>query len=219
MNIELKTKQSRWTAMILCVAMSFAAAAYTCNIATVIGWINEGLSVVATIGPLINPLIGAIAGLAGKTINATLANDITKGLNAVDSDLPLLSSALTAYNTSPSATQLGKINSLVTAIQQNLNTSVLQANGITDPTTQTQVLQAIQELQQDFQQLQALVPSSSTTSGAAQLKLLKKADLQAAQAYLAPDAIKARMHAIAARQTGNAEVNKAFGKLAAVTAQ
>lgn len=202
------------TALIL--AMCLATQAYTCNTASVEKWIGIVLQAVETVGPLISPLAGSIAALAGQTLTAGQASAINAKLNTAATDLSAVDAALQGITGAPDQTTLGKISGLESAVTANLNDALLQANGISDEATRTTIVNSVQTLIATALQIQALIPVPAPAAPGqpqAMRKIPSRSEQAKAKAALNPKQIRATFQA-ALRPTGNPTVDAAFAKAA-----
>jgi hypothetical protein len=206
----MNAKKNRIGLVVMLLAMCLATQAFTCNTAAVEKWIEIVLQGVETVGPLISPLVGSIASLAGKTLTTAQVNAINGKLTLASADLSAMDVALMAVSGSPDQTTLGKLDSLEASVSSNLNDALLQANGIKDQATQTTIVNSVQALIATAQEIQALIPASVTPGQPPAMRnRLTPTDLKSISNKLKSKAIKAAFNA-AIKPTGNPIVDAAF---------
>jgi hypothetical protein len=200
-------------AMIL--VMCLCTQAYACpSTATIEKWTGIVLNAVATVGPMISPIIGAIAGLAGKVLTAAQVAAINGDLAKGQTDLTAIQGILVAVVGTPDQTTLGKLNALETTLSTELNAALLQANGISDPAAQQQIIAEVNVLIATAQKIESLIPTTVVAGKFEFRHPLTPAQVKVLAAQLTPSAIKASFNA-AIVPTGNAAVDNAFATIRA----
>ena len=141
-------------------------------------------------------------------------NAINNKLTAAEGDISALDDALKAIVGMPDQTTLQKINNLEATIAMDLNASLLQANGITDPAEQTKLVDAIKALITIAQKIEAGIPTAVTAGRFQMRKPMTDADFNALSKELKPKAIRAIFDNAMKMKSGNVELDKAFAHAA-----
>jgi len=205
----MKTKRMNIQAVMALLVVSV----FVAGCPPVISWVQLALGAVQTIAPLVFPLAGVVASLAGKTIDATIAAKINGGLNQAGADAQELQALIASYKNSQDQTTLGKINAVELTIQNNLNSAFLDVNGISNPATQQKLIASVGELIADVKKIEDAIPVVMNGKPAAR-RMLSAQEQVAIKGDLQPAAIRARFAAAVSKPTNNPEVDAAFAKLA-----
>jgi len=125
-------------------------------------------------------VVNSTAALLTPAEASTLAA-ATTGFNAA---VTLLTAQAKAYLANPTATALTQLQSAVVTLQQQVNTSLLTAAKITNPTSQQHVLSSINTVATIVAAILALVQSVSTKAQVAQMASQSPVKLAVVRPYL-----------------------------------
>jgi len=143
----------KWViAVALCVTVGLAG----CSTA----WIGDAEEIVAALIPAAGNIVALVAAMQGKGVSANDLQLIQSAGTQAGSDLQLIQSLITAYQSADATARpgiLNQIESAITAVQTNLQ-GLLPALHIQDAATQAKVTAVVGLLLSEVQSLAAVVP-------------------------------------------------------------
>lgn len=187
MNRRSFLKRSSTT--LLALAAVSLLPAFTAGCST--SWITTAEKDLPVISAILTSTLGIVADATGNAaLDAVGQAALNVAINAASAGLVTLSSLVTDYNASPSASVLVKITAALTDVQQNLN-GILSAAQIKDTALQTAIAGGIGVAISVVSSIELLIPSSAVSAKSAAIGV-KPVKIEVST----PAEIKARYNAI-----------------------
>lgn len=177
---------------VLCAALIAGA----CGVAQ---WVKLAQEILPVVLPMVTNLVTAVGLLEGKTVSAQDMATITRSANQVSSDLNLAGQLINQYQSSPNATTIAKLNTMLTEINTNLN-ALLPALHISDPATVQKISAVVTLISTEVNSVEQILPSLSTG----------KPTLPMGALPLNANALKKQYNQIVSQPTASPDVNQAF---------
>ncbi|MGH9445489.1 MAG: hypothetical protein ACRD3O_07170 [Terriglobia bacterium] len=147
------------TKLLLVPALAAAMLAAACSTS----WITTAEQYVAVLVPAVQDVIGILAIAGAKGVSTTTLNTVSEyGVQATN-DLNTINALLAKYNSANAATTMAKINVAANDAKQNLNL-MLPALHITNAATVSKVTDAVDLAVNTITELEALLPSATSTT-------------------------------------------------------
>jgi hypothetical protein len=192
-------------AVVLCITMVLTG----CTTA----WVGQAEEIAAALIPAAANILALVAALQGNSISATDLQTIQAAGTQAGADLQLIQSLITAYQTADATAKpgiLGQIQSGINAVEGSLQ-GLLPAMHVKDAATQAKISAVVGLVLAEVQSLAAIVP---LVNPGASPKMMAMAAAQAKmQPPLSAGQFIASYNATLTAKTGNAELDKATGKL------
>lgn len=162
----MKQIRRQFLAMVLSCGLVFATIPMTgCSTS----WINTALQDLPVLVQIATSILSIVSAAQGNgTLPAAEAAQITSISNQVKSDLQLVQSLVTQFQTTGSTTLLGQIDAALTSVQSNLQ-AILTAAHIGNVALQTTITTSISLALTVVVAIQSLVPVSPTPAPAARV--------------------------------------------------
>lgn len=195
----------RAIAMLLCGTMTLMG----CSTA----WISEAEQIVAALIPAAANILTLVTALHGQNVSAEDLKTIQSTGSQVGSDLQLIESLLTVYQTADAAARPGLLNQIQTTtstVQSNLG-SLLPALHIQDETTQAKVSAVVGLVLSEVESLSAIVPLVDPSASPAMMAMAAKQAKK--QPPLTASEFVASYNATITAKTGNAALDHATARM------
>lgn len=207
----------RWPSMrrlmefVLVVVLCMAIVATGCGVSAA-AWLTIATGLISTVLPTIPMLVQSFGSLLGHTLNAAQTQKLTAIFTGVGNLFQQINGVLTAIGTAtPSASDITKIQGIVTQIQTTLNLQAILADlQVTDTATVQKITDSVNAFLDLAQNILNILPIV-TAAGVVTARRVSTAAYHKVTAQGWATDFNARMQ----KKTGNAVVDGAFAGVVA----
>jgi hypothetical protein len=178
-------------------------------------WVGQAEEIVAALIPAAANIVALVAALQGQSVSAADLQLIQTAGAQAGSDLQIIQSLITAYQTADAAAQpgiLNQIESAINAVQANFQ-GLLPALHIKDATTQAKITAVVGIVLSEVQSLAAIVPLVKAGAPTAQMSAPANISQPHPKIPLTANEFVASFNSTLTAKTGNAALDRATAGL------